>query len=169
MLKLFRYFNNPFKTICIALALGPCLSLAVAALAPRWPWSCLVVTGSSGDLESWLTLLLSPDPLRPSFLGSSVVTQQTLCPEHTMTTKQHNCEMLHSCGWAGVRHSRETQCYRTATTCMQVLWTPFLQTTVLCCPAVPTVFWEDRQETKGGLQTQNYFVGPALCATMLHL
>lgn len=36
-------------------------------------------------------------------------------------------------------------------------------------PSSPHAFCKDREETKVGLQSQNYCVGPDLCASMLHL
>lgn len=131
--------------------------------AALWQHACLVIW-----TRSW-PLLLSLDPLCPSSLGSSAVKLR----KHTWSTQwlqsSTNCVKQHSCGWAGVTHSRqvsgEAQCHHTAI-CMHGGVHSLTSNYGAVMPSSPHAFWQDRRGTKVGLHGQ--IMGPALHDSMLH-
>lgn len=143
-----------------ALALAPSRLLLLRYLGAALWWQTYLVTYAQGW---WLSP--SPDLLSPSCLGSNVVTQKTLCPEHTLTMEQHNCERCKAAGGLETTQTRQvsreiSRCCIANTWCAPYIHLP--QTTELWCPKTHMPSEQTDRRPKAGLQSRNHIVGPTL-------
>lgn len=154
--------------------LSPCpgsLPEAMAALVLCWPWSCLLVTEFSGHLELWQTLATVTAPALSFLFGQLSCNSENIMPwahdNYKDAQAWEDAQKQAGLLWRLVERSAEKHnANHTGINWMGCPVNSIASHYGALMPSSPHTFWEDREETKLGLQRQNYCVGPALYASI---